>query len=105
MQESIALLVRVQCRRKESLRSLSHLLMSFLLVIANGVTAIFVTRPVNKTIPASHVIGTHSINCRVVTSGHVIKMAVSPFDPPSPKNPMIHEKLMVMANRSFTLRE
>ena len=30
MQESIVFLVRVQCRRKESLRSLSHLLMSFL---------------------------------------------------------------------------
>ena len=33
MQESIVFLVRVQCRRKESLRSLSHLLMSFLLSI------------------------------------------------------------------------
>ena len=33
MQESIAFLVRVQCRRKESLRSLSHLLMSFLYCI------------------------------------------------------------------------
>ena len=31
MQESIVYLVRVQCRRKESSRSLSHLLMSFLL--------------------------------------------------------------------------
>ena len=30
MQESIAFLVRVQCRSKESSRSLSHLLMSFL---------------------------------------------------------------------------
>ena len=30
MQESIAFLVRVQCRRKENSRSLSHLLMSFL---------------------------------------------------------------------------
>jgi len=30
MQVSIAFLVRVQCRRKESSRSLSHLLMSFL---------------------------------------------------------------------------
>ena len=30
MQESIAFLVRVQCRRKESSRSLSHILMSFL---------------------------------------------------------------------------
>ena len=31
MQEPIVFLVRVQCRRKESSRSLSHLLMSFLL--------------------------------------------------------------------------
>jgi len=31
MQESIVFLVRVQCRCKESSRSLSHLLMSFLL--------------------------------------------------------------------------
>ena len=30
MQESIVFLVRVQCHRKESSRSLSHLLMSFL---------------------------------------------------------------------------
>ena len=30
MQESIVFLVRVQCRRKESSRSLSHILMSFL---------------------------------------------------------------------------
>ena len=30
MQESIVFLVHVQCRRKESSRSLSHLLMSFL---------------------------------------------------------------------------
>ena len=35
MQESIAFLVRVQCRRKESSRSLSHLLMSFLLFNVN----------------------------------------------------------------------
>ena len=33
MQESIVFLVRVQCRRKESSRSLSHLLMSFLLYL------------------------------------------------------------------------
>ena len=33
MQESIVFLVRVQCRRKESSRSLSHLRMSFLLYI------------------------------------------------------------------------
>jgi len=32
MQVSIAFLVRVQCRRKESSRSLSHLLMSFLFI-------------------------------------------------------------------------
>ena len=31
MQESIVFLLRVQCHRKESSRSLSHLLMSFLL--------------------------------------------------------------------------
>ena len=31
MQESVVFLVRVQCRRKESSRSLSDLLMSFLL--------------------------------------------------------------------------
>jgi len=30
MEESVVFLVRVQCRRKESSRSLSHLLMSFL---------------------------------------------------------------------------
>ena len=34
MHESIAFLVRVQCRRKESSRSLSHLLVSFLFVVA-----------------------------------------------------------------------
>ena len=33
MQESIVFLVRVLCRRKEGSRSLSHLLMSFLLLI------------------------------------------------------------------------
>ena len=33
MQESIVFLVRVQCRCKESSRSLSHLLMSFLLCV------------------------------------------------------------------------
>jgi len=33
MQESIVFLLRVQCRRKESSRSLSHLLMSFLLLL------------------------------------------------------------------------
>ena len=32
MQEAIVFLLRVQCRRKESSRSLSHLLMSFLLI-------------------------------------------------------------------------
>ena len=36
MQESIVFLVRVQCRRKESSRSLSHLLMSFLLSLARS---------------------------------------------------------------------
>ena len=38
MQESIAFLVRVQCRRKESSRSLSHLLMSFLLSLQAAVS-------------------------------------------------------------------
>ena len=32
VQESIVFLVHVQCRRKESSRSLSHLLVSFLLI-------------------------------------------------------------------------
>jgi len=36
MQESIVFLVRVQCRRKESSRSLSHLLMSFLSILTNN---------------------------------------------------------------------
>jgi len=36
MQESIVFLLRVQCRRKESSRSLSHLLMSFLWTV--GIT-------------------------------------------------------------------
>ena len=35
MQESLVFLVRVQCRRKESSRSLSHLLMSFLYYITS----------------------------------------------------------------------
>ena len=33
MQEYIVFLLRVQCRRKESSRSLSHLLMSFLYLV------------------------------------------------------------------------
>ena len=41
MQESIAFLVRVQCRRKESSRSLSHLLMSFLLYFCDDDAAVF----------------------------------------------------------------
>ena len=36
MQECIVFLLRVQCRRKESSRSLSHLLMSFLSYKARG---------------------------------------------------------------------
>ena len=36
MQESIVFLVRVQCRRKESSRSLSHLLMNFLCKSVKG---------------------------------------------------------------------
>ena len=35
MQESMYFLLRVQCRRKESSRSLSHLLMSFLLQVSH----------------------------------------------------------------------
>ena len=37
MQETIVFLVHVQCRRKESSRSLSHLLMSFLLAMPGPV--------------------------------------------------------------------
>jgi len=41
MQESIVFLVRVQCRGKESSRSLSHLLMSFLFSVgAEGGSAV-----------------------------------------------------------------
>jgi len=41
MQEPIVFLVRVQCRRKESSRSLSHLLMSFLLIsVETGMTVL-----------------------------------------------------------------
>jgi len=36
MQESIVFLLRVQCRREESSRSLSHLLISFLLLSIFG---------------------------------------------------------------------
>ena len=39
MQESIVFLVRVQCRRKESSRSLSHLLMSFLYYVLSMMSA------------------------------------------------------------------
>ena len=46
MQESIVFLLRVQCRRKEISRSLSHLLMSFLfsftfVVVLNDVNELF----------------------------------------------------------------
>jgi len=41
MQESIVFLVRVQCRRKESSCSLSHLLMSFLLLVLQNDTHAF----------------------------------------------------------------
>ena len=37
MKESIVFLLRVQCRRKESSRSLSHLLMSFLFTIGKRI--------------------------------------------------------------------
>jgi len=40
MQESIVFLVRVQCRRKESSRSLSHLLMSFLFSYLLGIVIV-----------------------------------------------------------------
>ena len=40
MQESIVFLVRVQCRRKESSRSLSHLLMRFLSVFSWGLQSL-----------------------------------------------------------------
>ena len=40
MQESIVCLVRVQCRRKESSRSLSHLMMSFLFYVDAEIPAI-----------------------------------------------------------------
>jgi len=38
MHVSIVFLVRVRCRRKESSRSLSHLLMSFLLILSCSVS-------------------------------------------------------------------
>ena len=48
-QKSIVFLVRVQCRRKESSRSLSHLLMSFLSgylqAAAEGTVAVINDRP------------------------------------------------------------
>jgi len=44
MQESVVFLVRVQCRRKESSRSLSHLLMSFLLNSSVKSRLIFIIR-------------------------------------------------------------
>jgi len=42
MQESIVFLVRVQCRRKESSRLLSHLLMSFLYAILSKIFGLLV---------------------------------------------------------------
>ena len=42
MQESIVFLVRVQCRRKEGSRSLSHLLTSFLLTNLTKCRCIYV---------------------------------------------------------------
>jgi len=55
MQESIVFLVRVQCRRKESSRSLSHLLMSFLFYLTDSYVSLsfFVDREADKNI--SHV--------------------------------------------------
>jgi len=49
MQESNVFLVRAQCRRKESSRSLSHLLMSFLLPITVRVQ-LHTTQPLTNTI-------------------------------------------------------
>jgi len=42
MQECIVFLVRVQCRCKESSRSLSHLLMSFLLNLSGSSNAMII---------------------------------------------------------------
>ena len=39
LNQSISVLVSVQCRRKESSRSLSHLLMSFLLILLINIDA------------------------------------------------------------------
>ena len=44
MQQSIVSLVRVQCRRKESSRSLSHLLMSFLLSLEMASSGAFLCK-------------------------------------------------------------
>jgi len=58
MQVSIVFLVRVQCRRKESSRSLSHLLMSFLfdkVLLAN----------VSVIVRVRHVIVGPSVVCRL----------------------------------------
>ena len=52
MQESIAFLVRVQCRRKESSRSLSHLLMSFLYNLSHAICYSYgtvVDKPLRRT--------------------------------------------------------
>jgi len=45
MQESIAILVRVQCHRKESSRSSSHLLMSFLFLLRRLQITDYYNRP------------------------------------------------------------
>ena len=52
MQESIVFVVRVQCRRKESSRSLSHLLMSFLLqrTLTENVTSEVVENLIKQSI-------------------------------------------------------
>jgi len=42
MHETIVFVVRVRCRRKESSRSLSHLLMSFLSTFAITETVVYV---------------------------------------------------------------
>ena len=61
MQESIAFLVRVQCRRKESSRSLSHFLMSFLLTLVHFLA------DENAHIDQSFIMGFKSGKCKVIT--------------------------------------
>ena len=82
MQASIVFLLRVQCRRKESSRSLSHLLMSFLLfmltnprplppilsfgVIESGLGWWTRTRNFSQQIELSSLTGHHSRVCLTI---------------------------------------